>query len=67
MLTMFLPNHKQCFDRSLGFDLQEGFSTDDFILVAGNRKASFAPCISSSTKPSVKLVSHENLFKTNTA
>lgn len=53
MLTMFLPNHKQCFDRSLGFDQQEGFSTDDFILVAGNRKASFAPCISSSTKPSV--------------
>ena len=38
MLTMFLLNHKQCFDRSLGFDLQEGFSTDDFILVATERQ-----------------------------
>ena len=36
---MVLPNHKQCFDRSLGFDLQERFSTDDFILVAGNNTA----------------------------
>ena len=52
---MFLPNHKQRFDRSLGFGLgsEERFSTDHFILVGGNRKAGFAPCISSSTKSSV--------------